>query len=231
MTRARTLSGLIRALIRHHGPPPRPVSRDPFQLVLFTQVAYLVPDAQRRAAFLRLKREVGVTPQEIAAAPARTLLAIARAGGPIGAALRATRMRRSAELALEAWGGRLATTLALPLPRARAALTRFPMVGRPGADRILATTGAYPTLGLDSHGVRVLLRLGVGTVRRGYAATYAAVQDAAEAALPADPGFLADAVGVLRTHGQTLCGDRTPLCDACPLRIPCPSAGHGAVKP
>lgn len=76
-----TLAWVGRTLGRFHGRPPRPVSLDPFRLILYEQVAYLVPESRRRAAFRRLRTEVGLTPEAILAAPAATLRAIARAGG------------------------------------------------------------------------------------------------------------------------------------------------------
>lgn len=166
-----TLKRVLLTLGRYHGHPQKPVSKDPFRLILYEQVAYLVPEVKRREAFRRLQDEVGLTPKAILAAPEDRLLAIARAGGSIGAKLRAERLRRSAEIARDGWRGNLRSALKLPLAKARRALVAFPMIGQGGADRILAITGAYPVFGLDSNGLRVLLRLGWGKEGRSYAAT------------------------------------------------------------
>ena len=49
---------------------------------------------------------------------------------------------------------------------------QFPMIGEPGAEKILLFSGVLAVLALDSNGVRVLVRLGVGEERKSYAATY-----------------------------------------------------------
>ncbi len=88
--------------------------------------------------------------------------------------------------------------------RARAALAAFPMVGPPGADRILAATGSHAVFGLDSNALRVLLRIGWGHEQRGYSATYRSVQSAIAAELRPQPSWLAAAAAVLRRHGCEL---------------------------
>lgn len=50
MPRSLTLRAVLRTLRMRYGRPPAPVSADPFQLVLWEQVAYLVPDERRARA-------------------------------------------------------------------------------------------------------------------------------------------------------------------------------------
>jgi endonuclease-3 len=219
----------VDALRRSYGAPARPVSRDPFHLVLHEQVAYLVDDARRLAAFRRLEAEVGLSPPAIVAASPATLRAITRSGGAIGADLRARRLVQSARLALERWGGSLRPILRLPYPRARRELARFAMVGPPGADRILLLSGACPVLPLDSNGLRVLVRLGLGREGRDYAATYARVQAAAAAELPKTPTVLRAAYALLRRHGQEVCRRTAPRCATCVLLARCPH-GRAALR-
>ena len=126
-----SLRSVVSALRRQYGKPPRPVSRNPFQLVLWEQVAYLAPDAQRSRAFSALRTTVGLRPTDIVAATPAKLEAIARLGGSIAAAARASRMRESAELVLGRWDGDLRTALRLPSAEARRALAQFPMIGAP----------------------------------------------------------------------------------------------------
>ena len=76
-----TLRPSVMALRRHYGKPAPPISRDPFWLILWEQVAYLVPDAQRRVAYKALEAQVGLTPEAIAVEPIAKLRAIARFGG------------------------------------------------------------------------------------------------------------------------------------------------------
>jgi len=156
-----TLQSAVARLKRRYGKPAAPVSREPFAMILWEQVAYLVPDSTRRAAFLQLKARVGLSPEEILAVPPATLRTIARAGGPIAVADRAERMHASAELVMSRFGGDLRNALKLPRPLARRALGRFPMIGEPGADKILVFTRTARALPLDSNGLRVLQRLGL----------------------------------------------------------------------
>ena len=216
-----TLAWVIPALRRRYGAPPAPISRDPFHLVLWEQVGYLVPDAQRARAFAALKSQVGLTPQAIRIAPVRTLEAIARLGGSIAAPDRARRMADSARRAIQDWDGDLRAALKLPLPQARRALAAFAMIGEPGADRILATAGGARLLPLDSNALRVLARIGLIREAKDYRTTYRDAQAALAPALPKDGAAILAAAHLLRQHGQTLCRRSVPACDECPLRTRC----------
>ena len=218
---ARTLPWVLLALEEYYGRPPEPISTDPFALILWEQVAYLAREPTRRAAFERLRQEVGLTPASIRRAPVATLRRIARLGGAIAAPLRAERMRRSAEIVKTQWNDELREALSLPLAKARQALTAFPMIGPPAADRILAITGAHPVLALDSNALRVLLRLGWGTALRNYAATYRSAQEAIGPHIPTRASDLSMAADLLRQHGSTLCRRTTPRCKQCPLAPRC----------
>jgi len=213
-----------KTLRKRYGPPEWPAGTDPFHQILYQQVGYLVPKATRQAAFARLEKEVGLAPDEIRKAPLGTLRAIARAGGTIAAAERAGRMRQSAELVERRYAGDLRAALDVPLPKARRALQAFPMIGAPGADRILAASGAHAVLGLESNGLRVAHRLGFGSDRGSYAAAYRSAQAALADQLPKQPAALAEISALFEEHGATLCRRTGPHCDECPLASRCPSA-------
>ena len=212
---------VVDRLRRYYGRPQAPVSHNPFHLILWEQVAYLVPEAQRRKAFAALRTQVGLTPVAILAAPAAKLQAIARLGGSIAANTRAARLRQSAELVVGRWDGDLRSALHLPLARARRALAQFAMIGEPGADRILVLTETARLLPLDSNGLRVLGRLGLITGARDYRATYRRAQEMLAPGLPGSYDWLASAYSLLRQHGQELCRRSAPRCEVCPLRMRC----------
>jgi endonuclease III len=222
-----TLQSAVAGLKRLYGKPAPPVSRDPFILILWEQVAYLVPDAKRRTAFLQLKARVGLQPEEILAASPATLRSIARIGGPIAAVARADRMHASAELVMRRFGGNLRQALKLPADAARRALGQFAMIGEPGADKILVFTRTARMLPLDSNGLRVLQRLGLVTEGRDYRSSYRRAREALASALPRTYDGLSDGYHLLRRHGQELCRRNAPDCPACPLRPQCP---FGAVR-
>lgn len=225
-----TLQSAVAGLKRRYGKPAAPVSREPFALVLWEQVAYLVPDSTRRAAFLQLKARVGLSPEEILAVPPATLRTIARAGGPIAVADRAERMHASADLARSRFGGDLRNALKLPLPLARRALGRFPMIGEPGADKILVFTRTARALPLDSNGLRVLQRLGLVPKGKDYRSSYRRAQETLARSLPRTYDGLIAGYQLLRQHGQEVCRRNAPDCPACPLRSRCPSGNLVTIR-
>jgi endonuclease III len=213
------LSRALDALEKVHGAPPPPPTRDPLELVLWENVAYLADDTRRAEAFRALKKRVGTRPEQILAARGELLLEIGRAGIMPGGS--AEKLRRTAAIALERFGGGLKEAVKRPLPEARKALMRFPSLGAPGAEKVLLLSGSHPVLALDSNGLRVLVRLGYGREARSYAATYRSAQEAAAAQLPPDVGTLTRAHLLLRRHGQTLCRRSRPRCEACPIAEVC----------
>jgi endonuclease-3 len=212
---------LIATLRRYYGRPPRPISRDPFRLILWEQVAYLVPDARRRQAFAALRTQVGLTPAAILSADDASLRAVARLGGPIAADVRAGRLRASAELVIGRWNGNLRAALRLPLAEARKAIAQFAMIGEPGADKILVFCRRARFLPLDSNALRVLGRVGLTTDQKDYRTTYRRAQATLAPLLPEDPDSLIDAYHLLRRHGQVLCRTSEPACPPCPLLTRC----------
>lgn len=219
-----TLRWVIATLKRYYGAPAPPASRDPFHLILWEQVGYLVPDAQRRRAYGLLRQQVGLQPGAILSASHSTLERIARAGGSIAAASRAARMRQSAEIVIDRWQGNLRRVLRLTTPEARRAVSQFPMIGAPGADKILLFSGRARLLALDSNALRVLERLSLTRPGQDSRATYRRAQETLAPVLPRNRAWLVAASALLRQHGQELCRRRAPACRQCPLRARCPSA-------
>jgi endonuclease III len=179
---------LLGALRKFYGRPQPPKVTDPFEQILFQNVAYLADDVRRAEAFRVLKERTGLKPEKILAASHASLHEIARRG----------------------IGG--------PPEEARKALKKFPSIGDPGAEKILLFSGALPVLALDSNGLRVLFRLGFGKENKSYAKSYRSAQAAAEVQLPKDCGVLIEAYQLLRRHGQELCKTKHPRCEACPVR-------------
>ena len=219
-----SLREVITALRRHQGKPAPPISRNPFHLILWEQVGYLAPDAQRRKAFTALRTEVGLDPPAILAAATETLERIAGMGGSIAVSARASRLRQSAERVIDRWGGDLRTVLKLPYQDARRALSDFPMIGEPGADKILAITKRAWLVPLDSNALRVLRRLRITSEGKDYRSTYRRAQETLAPTIPHDNAWLLAASELLRRHGQTLCRRSVPVCSRCPLALRCPSS-------
>jgi len=206
-----------------------------FEWILWDNVAYLADDATRAAAFAELRDRVGLTPADVAGAPIETLEAITAHG--ILAARFAAKLRAAADQALDAHGGDLDAAVreafASSPARAIALLSGYPGVGRPGAERILLFMGLLPVLALDSHGLRVLTRLGAATDQHSYDATYRAVREAVVATGPQPVALLRELHLLLQAHGRRTCRRTTPDCPACALRDACPHAAMawGAAVP
>ena len=218
-SRGHPLRGIVAALRRLYGRPKPPAVRDPFEQILWENLAYLATDERRAAAWKDFKAAVGTKPADVLRASRATLLEAGRAGILPGNS--AEKLVESATIAAEEFGGDLKPLLKRPLDEAKKALRKFPSIGEPGAEKILLLAGSHPVLALDSNGLRVLLRLGFGREEKSYAKTYRSVQDALAPGLPLDTAFLAEAHQLLRRHGQELCKTNHPKCELCPLKKEC----------
>src|SRR5579863_5282557 len=214
---------IVERLEDHYGAPAAPVSRDPFELILYENIAYLVSDDRREKAFREFKKRVGFRPADILTAPLELLAEIAAMGG-IFPELRARRIQESARLVRDQFGGNLRRVLALDPAQASKALRKFPVIGEPGADKILLFTGAAPSLAPESNGLRVLVRLGFAKEHKNYAKMYRAAREALQEDYGKECPPLIAAHQLLKRHGQELCRRSATRCEVCPLRKNCPSA-------
>ncbi|MGA2980251.1 MAG: hypothetical protein ABSD76_11725 [Terriglobales bacterium] len=221
---ALTLTQVVGRLSKFYGAPAPPPVTDPFEQVLWENVAYLADDEKRAAAFSALRKMVGLRPEDILKAKPEKLLAVTRMGG-MAPELRAQRLRQSAEIVQILLKGKL-DVLDDSLPKAKKTLQRFPTIGEPGAEKILMFAGKYPVLGLESNGLRVLLRLGFAEEQKSYSASYRGVKNAISGQLSQDCKSLVAAHQLLRKHGQELCKRSRPLCNECPLKASCAYAAQ-----
>jgi endonuclease-3 len=213
------LPQVIHRLHAHYGKPKPFKSADPWEMILWENVAYLADDRRRQEAFQVLKSRIGTNPERILAASDDALLEVTRHG--IMPERFAGKLRDCARIVLEQFDGDLRPVLKLPLPQAKRALQKFPGIGEPGAEKILLFTGAYPVFALESNGLRVLVRLGFAEEQKSYSATYRLLQKAVATELDKDQHWLIEAHQLLRGHGQKLCRRTDPACDACPLAAHC----------
>jgi endonuclease III len=211
---------IIERLRAAYGRPQRPACSDPLELVFWENAAYLLSDERRKEVFELLRGRVGLEPKQILAASDSKLLEIAKLGG-MRPEVRVERWRTIARIALNEFGGDLRKAVKLPLKAAKKALQRFPSIGEPGAEKILLFSKAHAVLGLESNGLRVLVRAGFGREQKNYSATYRAVQDAIAAQLSDKPGPLIQAHQLLRRHGMERCKAAAPICRGCALADVC----------
>jgi endonuclease III len=211
---------LIGRLKRHYGEPALPPARGAFELVLWENACYLLPDERRAAVFEGLRSQVGLNANAVWNANRETLLALAKMGG-MRPQTRVFRWLEIARITLEQFDGDLNRILQQPYAQAKKALKQFPSIGDPGAEKILLFCGAGPRLPLESNGLRVLTRIGYGRAQKSYGATYQAVQEDLSGQLPRGARPLARAHLLLRQHGKTLCKANGPICGECPAADLC----------
>jgi endonuclease-3 len=221
---------LIARLQKHYGAPEAPPARGAFELVMWENACYLLPDSRRAEVFESLRRQVGLTAEAIFKAPKDILLPLAARGG-MRPETRVFRWQEIARITLTQFDGNLEQILEWPYPKAKKALKLFPNIGDPGAEKILLFCGAGEGLPLESNGLRVLTRIGYGRVHvKNYGAMYRSVQEAIAPELPqgkASAAALARAHLLLREHGKRLCRDAQPQCFECPVEEMCAFSGRG----
>jgi len=201
---------------------PAPVPTEPLAMILWENIGYLIDDDRRRTLFDALETEVGLDAQAIAQAADADLLPLAQRGG-MRPETRVQRWREIARIVLERCGGDLDNTLrALPLTKARALLKAFPVIGDPGADKVLLFAGIAPRPCLESNGLRALARLGFFAEQASYDRSYRAGVAVLAEAGGANGAWLLDAHRLLREVGKTTCRRGETICHACPLQDGCP---------
>jgi endonuclease III len=218
------ISELLDRLEAFYGHPESSGIRDPWSMIVWENVVYLVDDEKRDRAFDLLADQVGLSPEAILHASDDQLMPIVSIG--ILPEQRIEKLRQCAEIAKTRFSGDLNSICALPWPKARRELQRFPRIGAPGAEKILLFSGLHPILALESNGLRVLLRLGFGEPSARYDSCYRSAQQAAQKDLPSENAPLKMVHVLFRIHGERICRRNVPQCDTCPLTSICPSSGN-----
>jgi len=222
------LGKILGRLEKFYGAPKPPKSilatlsarADPYEMILYVICGYPATDVSCTKGFEALKKQVGLRPDDILAAPVEKLREILRLGG-IVPELRAERLREIAARVKHEFGGNLRAVLQRPLPEARKALKTFPTIGDPGADKILLFTKTAPVAAVPSNCVEVTLRIMTGRTSKNYQANYRSEQDILRAELPEDCAALLRAHLLLKQHGQVICKRTRPLCERCPISSDC----------
>ena len=209
------LHDLIACLQHHYGKPELPPAKGPFELVLWENACYLLPDSRRAAVFEGLRDQVGLNAEAIWKADQAVLLPLAKMGG-MRPETRVFRWREIARITLQQFGGNLDSILDGSHAAAKRALKQFPNIGEPGAEKILMFCGMAAGLPLESNGLRVVTRVGYGREQKNYGAMYKSAQEAIAGELPPGAAAMSRAHLLLRQHGKTLCKTNGPLCHECP---------------
>lgn len=203
--------------------PAVPAVSDPLQLILRENIGYLIDDERRETLFAEFAERVGLTAEAIDRADGTVLLDIAQRGG-MRPDVRVDRWRTIARIVLDHGGDLAAALAALPPAKARGLLKTFPMIGGPGADKVMLFAGLSLEPSLESNGLRVLTRLGLIADSSNYGAVYKAGVALLKRDGLAERDWLVGAYEILRLHGRALCRRAGPECLACPLDAVCAHA-------
>jgi endonuclease-3 len=211
---------IIAKLKSRYGAPIMPPAKGPFELVMWENACYLLPDERRATVFEGLRNQIGLTPKAILKANPDILLELATMGG-MRPKVRVFRWQEIARITLSQFDGDLNPILKLPYAQAKKALKQFPNIGDPGAEKILMFCGSSPGLPLEWNGLRVLTRVGYGRWQKNYGAAYRSVQEALKPELPRKAEAIAQAHLLLRQHGKEICRDKSPQCYECAIKDLC----------
>ena len=79
-----SLSRVVDTLAQFYGEPDPPVVTDPFEMILWENIAYLASDVRRAEAFEELRKKVGLRPGDIRKASHKALLSVTSRGDRAG---------------------------------------------------------------------------------------------------------------------------------------------------
>jgi endonuclease III len=222
---------VLDALENLYGPQKAAGPTDPYEMILFLNCGYPATDASCAKGFVALRREVGLAPEDILAAPRATLAALMRLGG-IVPEQRAERLKAVARAVQRDCGGDLSATLKQSIREeqphpgqgirgARKLLQQFPVIGEPSAEKILLFAKLAPVAAVPSAFVGVPVRLWRGETGTSYSVDYRNAREILSAGLPQSFEARQRAYLLLKKHGQEICKRSTPRCEICPVTGHC----------
>jgi len=214
-----------------YGPLKAAGPSDPYEMIVYLNCGYPATDAKCAKGFDALKREVGVSPAEILAAPKAKLAKVTRPGGMVPE-LRAERLKEIARRVKDEFGGDLTAVLkkwmqlekkqpGKGLRGAKKALQEFPVIGEPSAEKILLFAKLAPVAAVPSAHLHVPIRIFFGEEGKNYAADYRKAREILSAGLPETFEARQRMYLLLKKHGQEICKRSTPKCEICPLTAQC----------
>jgi endonuclease III len=225
------IARILDALEKHYGVQVAVGPSEPYEMILFVNCGYPATDASCTKGYEPLKAGVGTKPDQILKAPSARLAKLTQAGGMFPE-LRAERLKLIARITNENFGGDLKwaleklmkdekTPAEKRLQRAKRALKEFPVIGEPGADKILLFSGMAPIAAVPSACTGVPQRIFFGHEDKNYGKGYRAAQEAIAAEVPEKFEARQRAYLLLKKHGQEICKRTKPKCEICPIRRKC----------
>jgi endonuclease III len=225
------LDAVLERLEQLYGPPKAVGPNDPYEMIVYVNCGYPATDVSCAKGFEALKREVGLKPNNILDAPKTKLTKLMRLGG-IVPELRAEKLKEIARLVNEEFGKNLMAALKKCMVEekkqpgkgirgAKSMLQKFPVIGEPGAEKILLFSRLAPVAAVPSACVDVPMRIWFGDSGKNYAADYRAAREILSAGLPETFEARQRAYLLLKKHGQETCKRSRPKCELCPVTAQC----------
>jgi len=225
------LRRILDELEKHYGVQKVVGPSDPYEMILFVNCGYPATDAACTKGYEPLKAEVGTKPDRILKTPSAKLAQLTRDGGMFPE-LRAERLKQIARIVKEDFGKDLKWALnklmsdekvaaEKRLRRVKGALKEFPVIGEPGADKILLFSGIAPIAAVPSACTGVPQRIIFGHEDKKYGKGYRAAQEGIAAEVPEDFEARQKAYLLLKKHGQEICKRKKPKCEICPISRMC----------
>jgi endonuclease-3 len=235
------LDGILDKLEKHYGVQAAVGPSDPYEMILFANCGYPATDLSCTKGYGPLKEEVGTKPDQILKTPSAKLAKLTRDGGMFPE-LRAERLKLIARIANENFGGDLKWALEKlmkeektppekRLRRVKSALKEFPVIGEPGADKILLFSGMAPAAAVPSACTGVPQRIFFGHEDKNYGKGYRAAQEVMAAEVPENFAARQRAYLLLKKHGQEICKRTKPKCEICPISRMCVYFQEGLGEP
>ena len=214
-----------------YGPQKAAGPTDPYEMIVYVNCGYPATDVSCSKGFELVKREVGLKPENLLAAPKAKLTKLMQFGG-IVPELRAEKLKDIARMVKADLGGDLKAVLnkwmleekkqpGKGIRGAKNVLQKFPVIGEPGADKILLFSKLAAVAAVPSAFVGVPMRLWFGETGKNYAADYRVAREILSAGLDETFEARQRAYLLLKKHGQEICKRSTPKCEICPLTGPC----------
>lgn len=186
-------------------------THDLFKTLVATIITQNTSERNSFHAWRRLTSRVRVDPRTIAGLSVDELANLIRPAGLQYQKARA--IKELARLVLREYSGDASRILELPLEEARRKLTSIPGIGWKTVDVVLSMYGK-PTIGVDTHISRVVMRLGF-TDTRSYEKVRRKLMELYE------PSQYHRVHLLYILLGRRYCKARNPKCNECPVRKYC----------
>lgn len=230
------LAEILDRLEKHYGVQEAVGPHEPYEMILFVNCGYPATDVSCSKGYGPLKAEVGTKPDQILKAPSAKIARLTKDAGMFPE-LRAERLKLIARITNENFGGDLKwalekllkdekTPAEKRLKRVKSALKEYPVIGEPGADKILLFAGLAPVAAVPSAQTGVPQRILFGREDKNYGKGYRAAQEAMAAELPEKFEARQRAYLLLKKHGQEICKRTKPKCEICPISGICTYFGE-----